>query len=84
MVCVRDGGAFVTTVPTAVPDAVRGIAPQTVQVQPDADALAELVGRVVAGELTVRVAENLSLEAFHEAYARLERGGLRGKIVLTP
>lgn len=83
-VCVRDGGAFVTSVPTAVPDAARGIAPQTVQVQPDAGALAELVGRVVAGELTVRVAENLPLEAFRDAYARLERGGLRGKIVLTP
>ncbi len=82
--CVRDGGAFVTSVPTAVPDATRGIAPQTVQVQPDAGALAELVGRVVAGELTVRVAENLPLEAFHDAYARMERGGLRGKIVLTP
>jgi NADPH:quinone reductase-like Zn-dependent oxidoreductase len=55
-----------------------------VQVQPDPGALAELVGRVVAGELTVRVAENLPLEAFHDAYARLGRGGLRGKIVLTP
>jgi NADPH:quinone reductase-like Zn-dependent oxidoreductase len=82
--CVRDGGAFVTSVPTAVPAATRGIAPQTVQVQPDPGALAELVGRVEAGELTVRVAENLPLEAFHDAYARLERGGLRGKIVLTP
>ena len=82
--CVRDGGAFVTSVPTAVPDATRGIAPETVQVQPDAGALAELVGRVVAGELTVRVAEILPLEDFHDAYARLERGGLRGKIVLTP
>jgi NADPH2:quinone reductase len=84
MACVRDGGAFVTSVPTAVPDAARGIAPQTVQVQPDAGALAELVGRILAGELTVRVAENLPLEAFRDAYARLERGGLRGKIVLTP
>lgn len=82
--CVRDGGAFVTSVPTAVPDAARGIAPQTVQVQPDAGALAELVGRVVAGELTVRVTETLPLETFHDAYARLDRGGLRGKIVLTP
>jgi hypothetical protein len=28
--CVRDGGAFVTSVPTAVPGAARDIAPQTV------------------------------------------------------
>ena len=82
--CVRDGGAFVTSVPTALPDGARGIAPQTVQVQPDADALAELAARAVAGELTVRVAETLPLQRFRDAYARLERGGLRGKIVLTP
>jgi NADPH:quinone reductase len=84
LVCVRDGGAFVTSVPTAVPDAVRGIAPQTIQVQPDADATAELAGLAAAGELTVRVAEILPLELFRDAYARLERGGLHGKIVLTP
>jgi NADPH:quinone reductase len=84
LVCVRDGGAFVTSVPTAVPDTARGIAPETVQVQPDANALAELAGRAVAGELTVRVAETLPLERFRDAYTLLERGGLRGKIVLTP
>ena len=84
MVCVRDGGTFVTSVPTAVPDAARGIAPGTVQVQPDAGTLAELAARAVAGELTVRVAETLPFERFRDAYARLERGGLRGKIVLTP
>jgi NADPH:quinone reductase len=84
LVCVRDGGAFVTSVPTAVPDTARGIAPETVQVQPDADAVAELAGRVVAGELTVRVAETLPLTAFRDAYMRLSRGGLGGKIVLLP
>lgn len=84
LVCVRDGGAFVTSVPTAVPDGARGIAPQAVQVQPDAAATADLAERAAAGELTVRIAETLPLERFADAYARLERGGLRGKIVLTP
>lgn len=84
LVCVRDGGAFVTSLPGAVPDAARGIAPQTVQVQPDADATAELVLDVAAGDLTVRVAEILPLERFRDAYTPLERGGLHGKIVLTP
>ncbi len=84
LVCVRDGGAFVTSVPAAVPDAARGIAPRTVQVQPDADATAEFAREAAAGELTVRVAEILPLERFRDAYARLERGGLHGKIVLTP
>jgi NADPH:quinone reductase len=84
LVCVRDGGAFVTSVPTAVPDGARGISPQAVQVQPDAAATADLAERAAAGELTVRIAETLPLERFADAYARLERGGLGGKIVLTP
>lgn len=82
--CVRDGGAFVTAVPSAVPDGARGIAPQTVQVQPDANATEELASLAASGSLTVRVAEILPLERYRDAYARLERGGLRGKIVLTP
>jgi NADPH:quinone reductase-like Zn-dependent oxidoreductase len=84
LVCVRDGGRFVTSVPTAVPDAARGIAPETVQVQPDAGALGELADRAAAGELTVRIAEVLPLERFREGYDQLHRGGLHGKVVLTP
>jgi NADPH2:quinone reductase len=84
VVCVRDGGAFVTSIPTAVPDGARSIAPQAVQVQPDAAATADLAERAAAGELTVRIAETLPLERFADGYARLEHGGLRGKIVLTP
>jgi NADPH:quinone reductase-like Zn-dependent oxidoreductase len=84
LTCVRDGGAFVTTIPWAVPDAARGISPEVVQVQPDADAAAELADSAAAGELTVRVAETLPLDRFRDAYTRLKSGGLRGKIVLTP
>ena len=86
--CVRDGGAFVTSVtvgtPGAVPEAARGISPGTVGVAPDADATAELAGRAAAGELTLRVAQTLPLERFRDAYTLLARGGLYGKIVLTP
>jgi hypothetical protein len=32
----------------------------------------------------VRIAEVFSFERFRDAFGRLERGGLRGKIVLTP
>jgi NADPH:quinone reductase-like Zn-dependent oxidoreductase len=84
LVCVRDGGRFVTSVPTAVPDAARGIAPETVQVQPDPVALAELADRAAAGELTVRIAEVLPLERFREGYDQLHRGSLHGKVVLAP
>ena len=84
LACVRDGGAFVTTVPWGMPDPARGIAPEAVQVQPDAAAAAELADLATAGELTVRVAETLPLDRFRDAYTRLKSGGLRGKIVLTP
>jgi NADPH:quinone reductase len=73
LVCVRDGGAFVTTVPWAVPDAARGIVPGTVQVQPDAGAAAELADSAAAGALTVRIAETLPLERFRDAYTHLKR-----------
>jgi NADPH:quinone reductase len=82
--CVRDGGAFVTSVPGAVPGAARGISPRTVAVQPDADATSELADLAARGELTLRVAQTVPLERFRDAYMRLERGGLPGKIVLTP
>jgi NADPH:quinone reductase len=85
--CVRDGGAFVTsvtTVPGAVPGAARGISPRTVAVQPDADATAGLADLAARGQLTLRVAETLPLQRFRDAYMHLERGGLPGRIVLTP
>jgi NADPH:quinone reductase-like Zn-dependent oxidoreductase len=84
LVCVRDGGAFVTSVPTEVPDPARGISPQTVQVQPDAAALTELADRAANGDLTVRVADVLPLDRFRDGYERLVRGGVHGKIVITP
>jgi NADPH2:quinone reductase len=83
VVCVRDGGAFITSVPSAVPDAARGIYPNTVKVQPDGPSLAQLATRVTDGELTIRVAETLPLQEFKRGYERLAEGGLRGKIVLT-
>jgi NADPH:quinone reductase len=83
LVCVRDGGAFITSLPSAVPDAARGIYPNTVQVQPDGPSLAQLAARVTDGELTIRVAETLPLQDFKRGYERLAQGGVRGKIVLT-
>lgn len=84
LACVRDDGSFVTSVPTAVPEAARGIDPKTVQVQPDAWALGDLAESAAVGQLTIRIAEELPLDRFREGYQRLARGGLRGKVVLTP
>jgi NADPH:quinone reductase-like Zn-dependent oxidoreductase len=83
LACVRDGGTFVTTVPTAVPAAERGIDPEAIGVQPDPAALAELAELAARGELTVRIAETLPLERVLEGYELLRRGGLPGKVVIT-
>jgi NADPH2:quinone reductase len=83
LVCVRDGGAFVTSVPNAVPGTARGIYPGTIGVQPDGPSLAQLATRVTDGELTIRVAETLPLEEFKRGYELLAKGGVPGKIVFT-
>jgi NADPH:quinone reductase-like Zn-dependent oxidoreductase len=83
LVCVRDGGAFVTSLGKTIPSAARGIHPGTVGVQPDGPALAQLATLVTDGALTIRVAETLPLEEFKRGYELLAQGGLRGKIVFT-
>lgn len=46
--------------------------------------LAILFGMLERGEIKPRVAERIGLDAVADAHARLERGGLEGKIVLVP
>ena len=83
IVCVRDGGNFVTSVPSSVPDTQRGIYPGSVQVQPDGPSLAQLASRVVEGDLTARVAKTFPIDEFKQGYELLAKGGLDGRIVFT-
>jgi NADPH2:quinone reductase len=83
LVCVRDGGAFITSLPDAIPKTARGIYPDTIGVQPDGPSLAQLATRVTDGELTIRVAETMPLEEFKPGYELIAKGGLPGKIVFT-
>ena len=46
--------------------------------------LGELFGLAARGAIKPRVAERIAFEAVADAHARLERGGLEGKIVLVP
>jgi len=46
--------------------------------------LGELLGLALRGEIRPRVAERIGLEGVADAHARLERGGLEGKIALLP
>lgn len=81
---VRDGGGFLSTVPPATPSGERDIQVSGVQVAADGDRLAELVAAADAGTLTLRVAGTYPLADAAEAHAHLERGGVRGRLVLTP
>jgi NADPH2:quinone reductase len=81
---IRDGGSFVTTFPPSVPTSVRGIQVSAVQVEPDGGQLGELVSLVEQGTLSLRVAQTYPLDAAAQAHARFEKGGVRGRLVLTP
>jgi NADPH:quinone reductase len=80
---VRDGGAFVGTIPPTIPASERGIGVQRVEVEPDAAQLSELVAALASGRLTTRVAGTLPFEEAAQAHQRTVPG-VRGKIVLVP
>jgi NADPH2:quinone reductase len=81
---VRDGGVFIAVTDPAIPAAARGIAVQKVDIHPDGKRLAELAQLVDSGELTLRVAATLPFADAAEAHRLLEKGGVRGRVVLVP
>ena len=60
----------------------RDVRVETPLVQSDQAMLAELTRRAADGELRTRVAEAVELAQAAEAHRLVERGGLRGKVVL--
>jgi NADPH:quinone reductase-like Zn-dependent oxidoreductase len=81
---VRDAGVYVTTIPPTAPPAERDIRVSAVQVEPNGGQLAELVALAEQGKLTLRVARTYPLQDAALAHARLEKGGVRGALVLIP
>ncbi|MFG2039898.1 NADP-dependent oxidoreductase [Dactylosporangium sp. NPDC048998] len=81
---VRDGGAYVAVTGPSAPAPERGIRVAEVHVVPSAEGLAALLADLAAGRLTTRIAGRLPLAEAAEAHRRVERGGLRGKLVLLP
>ncbi|WP_143645718.1 zinc-binding dehydrogenase, partial [Streptomyces swartbergensis] len=81
---VRDGGRYVGVIPQAQPASVRGVRTDAVEVGADGAQLADLVRLVDEGVLTTRVAETFALDDAAKAHARLEEGGVRGRLVLVP
>jgi NADPH:quinone reductase-like Zn-dependent oxidoreductase len=60
----------------------RGVRVVEPLVEPDGHALDEIAGLVDSGALEVRITEVFPLERAADAHRRLERGGVRGKLVL--
>ncbi|AUY48049.1 NADP-dependent oxidoreductase [Streptomyces sp. CB01881] len=80
---VRNRGAFVA-VSGGAPVGLRGIRVTNVWIAADGRALAGLSDLAARRRLTLRVADALPLEQAAEAHRRLDRGGLRGRLVLVP
>ncbi|QKV74565.1 NADP-dependent oxidoreductase [Amycolatopsis sp. Hca4] len=85
---LRPGGHFVTAVADEDTELIAkveaaGLRFSGIGVDPDPIALRGLVSLVEAGKLRVHVAETFPFARIADAHRRLERGGLRGKVVLT-
>nr|WP_281404900.1 NADP-dependent oxidoreductase [Mesorhizobium sp. B4-1-3] len=83
---VRDGGRIVTSAPGAALAKERGIVTERTFVPNYAcnrAALEDLRTLAERGQLRLRVARTLPMEQAPEAHRLLERGGLRGRLVLT-
>lgn len=80
---VRNHGSFVSLVgPT--PPQLRGTSVRHLLVVADGNQLAELADLADAGVLEPRLADTYPLAEARTAYDRLAKGGVRGRLVLTP
>jgi NADPH:quinone reductase-like Zn-dependent oxidoreductase len=80
---VRGGGAFAAFAGTG-PRRLRGIRVEAVHIRADGAALAGLSRLAAAGRISLRVAATYPLAAAVQAHERLDKGGLRGRLVLVP
>lgn len=80
----RDGGAYVGMRPNSVPASERGVSVSVVVTRPDPERLADLLARTATGELPARVQAVLPLDDVRDAHRAMAKGGVRGRLVLTP
>lgn len=83
---VRDGGIVVATTAwmTTPGDDTRGVRTAGVFVQADVNELTQLVSLVDSGELTVDVAQRVSLSDLPAIHTKAAAGELHGKVVAVP
>lgn len=84
LAAVRDGGAFVSVAPAAPVTPERDVTVHTVVMEPDSNAIAELLGLATEGVLPVRVAGRVPLREAATAYDKVAGGGQRGRWLLLP
>ena len=82
LAAVRDGGAIVAVSDPSTPVSERGIRVEKVSVHGDGTRLAELAALAESGALPLRVAATVPFENVAEAHVLLEKGGVRGQVVL--
>jgi NADPH:quinone reductase-like Zn-dependent oxidoreductase len=80
---VADGGFHVGTMTSGTADPARGVRTQRMFVRSDATQLADLVGRVDAGNLQIDIADRRPLPA-HRRGRRARCDRLLGKTILVP
>ncbi|MBV6440560.1 MAG: NADP-dependent oxidoreductase [Haliscomenobacteraceae bacterium CHB4] len=86
---VRKGGAIITIPSPAIPEAdqqkavAKGVKLSHILVHSNGDDMASIAHLLGSGRLKTHIAEQFSFENMPSAHARLERGNVRGKIVVT-
>lgn len=83
---IREGGIIVSTLQAPDPEkaaAHKIRAAPRYTAEPNAAQLGEIADLIDAGKIRINVAETFPLQDVRKAHERLERGGVRGKIVLT-
>jgi NADPH:quinone reductase-like Zn-dependent oxidoreductase len=81
---VRGGGTFVGVAPASPVAPERSITVHTLSVEPDGDAIGELLELAAEGVLEPRVAGRASLREASRAYEQVAAGGQRGRWLLVP
>ena len=83
---VRDGGRFVTITPFSAPrpEDHPSVDVRLTSVEISRDDLRDVVERAASGEGALPDVVTLPLDEAAQAHARLEAGGVRGKLVLVP
>ncbi|MGN5376901.1 NADP-dependent oxidoreductase [Streptomyces lasalocidi] len=84
LAAVRDGGAFAGLTPPKTPAPERGISVHQVHMHSDGKQLAELVKLLDQGHLTLRPSRRFGFAEAARAHELLSKGGVRGRLLLTP